>query len=429
MRTDTDLWQFIESLCLDGGRVKLTPSEPIHGGYAVVRKGEFNGRTVAIKTPKNIDDDAEKFSMRQARELGTWARTSHTNVLPLLGYCRDSTPAMSFVSPWMSNGTAIEFVKKYHNTDIMPLVTGIARGLEYLHSVNIVHGDLRCTNILISDEKEPLICDFGLSRHTIEMSGSTRTHGSLRWRAPEMAWPKEFGLTVDDAHSLPADVWSLGMTILEILTAECPYHELKTDHVVFDAIKSGCLPKKSTLEPPSSQQPRRTSKPQPLDILWPFCLQCWVFCPESRPSIRSSVQTLEKLTCTSTNGIASLELLVEDLGIHFDKFTNRQASSMIAKKVKYLQQVSITMGIVSALLFLATLKWGSRQMAFLYPLLAGSATWLILLVDYSRNRRFSQNLMNIAWEVVKAWAWFIGVEIISRFTGGILKRYLGTSMV
>jgi serine/threonine protein kinase len=108
---------------------------------------------------------------------------------------------------------------------------GMARGLEYLHSIGIVHGDVRCvsyltqfantkltwskqSNVLISDDNEALISDFGLSTYLPKMSASNNLHGSFRWRAPEMHRPEKFNLTIQQAHSLPVDVWSFGMTIL-----------------------------------------------------------------------------------------------------------------------------------------------------------------------------------------------------------------------
>ncbi|TDL17290.1 kinase-like protein, partial [Rickenella mellea] len=222
--------------------VTITSSHPVaHGGYGAIWRGEYQGKTVAVKIPRQGEVPLEKFVIR---ELGSWAMTDHPNVLPLLGYCAEFDKSLRMVSPWMSNGTVLDFVQKHEDADPMKLIEGMARGLEYLHELNIVHGDLRCSNILISDEKEPVISDFGLSRHTLEMPASSSSHGSHRWRAPELHLPEKFGLTVEGAHAPPADIWSFGMTILELLTGEPPYHELETNSIVFNAITSGKIPKR-----------------------------------------------------------------------------------------------------------------------------------------------------------------------------------------
>jgi hypothetical protein len=59
--------------------------------------------------------------------METWSRTSHENVQRLLGYCTDIIPAKAtcFVSPWMENGTARQFIKKYPNTNRIRLVRHI----------------------------------------------------------------------------------------------------------------------------------------------------------------------------------------------------------------------------------------------------------------------------------------------------------------
>jgi serine/threonine protein kinase len=87
----------------------------------------------------------------------------------------------------------------------------------FVHSTNwtflVTYPLIQC-NILVSDTLEPLISDFGLSRHLVDMSASTQAHGSPRWNAPELFTPKDYDLTLQQAHALPIDVWSFGMTVL-----------------------------------------------------------------------------------------------------------------------------------------------------------------------------------------------------------------------
>lgn len=117
---------------------------------------------------------------------------------------------------------------------------GVASGLEYLHSHNIVHGDLKGVsshisqmivsglsynkpNILIDPSHSARLADFGLTTIIDESTaGSTvghRPRGTIRWMAPEMLYPEHFEFPGKLQKRLPSkstDVYALGMTILEV---------------------------------------------------------------------------------------------------------------------------------------------------------------------------------------------------------------------
>ena len=64
----------------------------------------------------------------------------------------------------MTYGTAIFFVEKYPQTNVLKLLSEVAEGLGYLHSKGIVHGDLRGANVLVSEDGVARLPDFGLSK-------------------------------------------------------------------------------------------------------------------------------------------------------------------------------------------------------------------------------------------------------------------------
>ncbi|KAG6331353.1 hypothetical protein ID866_7735 [Astraeus odoratus] len=179
--------------------------------YAAVYKGTLlpEGTEVAVKT---IYGSLSRGEMTKAvREIHTWSKLRHDNILPLLGVTTEFDRTISVVSPWMNKGNAHEYVKD-RAIDPFPLIIGIAHGLQYLHYHTphpIYHGDLKGSNVLISPEGQALLCDFGLSLVTnssLEMNLS-RTHaGTLFWMAPE--------LFNDCTASPEADVWAFGMTTL-----------------------------------------------------------------------------------------------------------------------------------------------------------------------------------------------------------------------
>ncbi|KIM58260.1 hypothetical protein SCLCIDRAFT_98856, partial [Scleroderma citrinum Foug A] len=84
------------------------------------------------------------------QEAHAWSRIQHKNILPLIGIVTTFDHAVSFISPWMDNGNAYDYVQNHAN-DPHPLVLDIASGLNYLHNHEdgpIFHGDLRGVHIL-----------------------------------------------------------------------------------------------------------------------------------------------------------------------------------------------------------------------------------------------------------------------------------------
>ena len=102
---------------------------------------------------------------------------------------------------------------------ILKFTMEMACGLEYLHQQKIVHRDLRSPNVLISSTETAKLADFGLSKKleaVVRTAGDyTPDVGNAYWRAPEVMNTEECGF--------PVDVWSLGITILEMIYNEPPF--------------------------------------------------------------------------------------------------------------------------------------------------------------------------------------------------------------
>lgn len=86
----------------------------------------------------------------------------------------------------------------------------IADAVRYLHETNIVHGDIKGSNVLVDDDIHCLLCDFGLSkvapsRTSTGMQGA----GTLRWQSPEL-W-------TGGAKSFSSDTYAFAMTVVEVL--------------------------------------------------------------------------------------------------------------------------------------------------------------------------------------------------------------------
>ena len=99
----------------------------------------------------------------------------------------------------------------------MTIAKGTARGLAYLHDdMSIVHGNLTASNVLLDEQCNPKISDFGLSRlmTTAANSNVLAAAGALGYRAPELSKLKK--------ANAKTDVYSLGVIILELLTGKTP---------------------------------------------------------------------------------------------------------------------------------------------------------------------------------------------------------------
>ncbi|KAF8593673.1 kinase-like protein, partial [Ceratobasidium sp. AG-I] len=118
------------------------------------------------------------------RELYMWSKCSHMNVVKLLGVAqfRDQ---IAMVSPWMENGTLPQYLNDNPSASRNKLCRHVAMGVEYLHRISMVHGDLKGANVLISELGQAKLTDFGsstLRNHTVDFSGAS--HGSdfsTRW--------------------------------------------------------------------------------------------------------------------------------------------------------------------------------------------------------------------------------------------------------
>ncbi|CAE6486712.1 unnamed protein product, partial [Rhizoctonia solani] len=174
---------------LDESRISKDPVA--RGGGGDVYLGElYNGARVALKCARLAIGNNDRSKLKKtAHELYVWSKCKHPNVLELIGvtHHRDQ---VAMVSPWMDNGDLRAFLRLYPNVDRHDLCVQIADGVAYLHAEKIVHGDIKGANVLISQDGEAKITDFGtsaLKEYTLEFATTRSRPGlSIRWAAPEV---------------------------------------------------------------------------------------------------------------------------------------------------------------------------------------------------------------------------------------------------
>jgi serine/threonine protein kinase len=160
-------------------------------------------------------------------EVASIMKTSHINVVALLGYCLHGSKR-ALIYEYMPNGSLERFAFGRQNSEgenslsmdkLFDITVGVARGLEYLHrgcSTRIVHFDIKPHNILLDQDFVPKISDFGLAKlcltkeSIISMDGA---RGTIGYIAPEV-FSQQFGQI-----SSKSDVYSYGMMVLELVGA------------------------------------------------------------------------------------------------------------------------------------------------------------------------------------------------------------------
>ncbi|GMI66815.1 hypothetical protein like AT1G01540 [Hibiscus trionum] len=193
------------------------------GGYGIVYSGVLtDGAKVAVKNLFNNRGQAEKEFKMEVEAIG---RARHKNLVRLHGYCADGAYRM-LVYEYVDNGNLEQWL---HGDvgDVSPLtwdvrmniVLGTAKGLAYLHEglePKVVHRDVKASNILLDDNWNPKVSDFGLAKLLCSERAyvTTRVMGTFGYVAPEYACT---GMLNEKS-----DVYSFGVLIMEIISGRCP---------------------------------------------------------------------------------------------------------------------------------------------------------------------------------------------------------------
>ncbi|KAG2339259.1 kinase-like protein [Suillus weaverae] len=158
----------------------------------------------------------------------------------------------AFVSSWMTKGSLDSYLKQQPKPTLstyqkLDMSRQIASGLKYLHELEkeIVHGDLTPTNILINSDNKLCLADFGLSMILAESGNPTFNSchgGNVWWMAPEIAAPPDLEQVEPTKPTKPADIYSHGCIMLQLLCGQQPYFPLVNALHVMTAIVRGREP-------------------------------------------------------------------------------------------------------------------------------------------------------------------------------------------
>ncbi|KAG8720190.1 hypothetical protein FRC09_009987, partial [Ceratobasidium sp. 395] len=253
------------------------------GSADIYREYMRDGSAVAIKTMSLRFDTTTRDGNaleRAARDLHAWSKCDHPNIIKLSGLVVFQDE-IGIVYPWIDHGNVRQYLAGNTGEDRYRLSTQVCRGLEYLHSLGIVHSNLKGTNVLISHSGDIMLADIGSARLKGHALQDTYTNAislrSPRWTAPEII--RSLG-----TYSTASDVYALGMVILEILTGKDPYHEMSDQAIFCEILFENKLP---TPERPKTAIPVGNVQG---DRLWELLQMCWVYAPEKRPSAATAAE-------------------------------------------------------------------------------------------------------------------------------------------
>ncbi|CAE6471417.1 unnamed protein product [Rhizoctonia solani] len=261
-----------------------------HGGFSDIYCGRLlNDSRVAIKTLRvSIGSIAEnpKHFKHAARELHTWGKCLHPNVLQLYGLAV-FRGRIGMVSPWQGQGSLPRYLERTPGVDRCNLCAQIGDGLSYLHQIGIIHGDLKGANVLVSDDGIPVLTDFGNSIYSDQSMRFTETTSSssitVRWSAAEL-------ITGLGAHTEASDVYALAMTIYEVLAGILPYDGLREHTIIYLVVTQSKPPTRPKSIPDGKEAG---------DQLWDLLLRCWSFEPEKRPNANEVTIIMKTITPSS----------------------------------------------------------------------------------------------------------------------------------
>lgn len=206
-----------------------------------------SGQMVAIKRIR-LSGVKEKEVRDVMREVEVLQRLSHPGIVKYEGMSRDDQ-FLNIVLEFVENGSLGQTLKafgKFNERLVASYVAKILEGLHYLHSQGVVHCDLKAANILSTKNGNIKLSDFGVSlnmravENFAERASIGRTvlkneiAGTPNWMAPEV---------IKLSGASPAsDIWSLGCTIIELITGKPPYSDVPNSMTVLFRIVEDPMP-------------------------------------------------------------------------------------------------------------------------------------------------------------------------------------------
>lgn len=195
------------------------------------------GRIVAVKELAMADLDAQGLSDYYQEAKSLFA-AQHDNVVPIHYACETDTH-VGLVMPLFAKGCLADRITAgpLRLREVVRVAHGMLHGLARIHIANLVHFDVKPSNVLFSDRDEPMVADFGQAR-LMDAAGTAPAPRIYPWCFPPEAFVQGVGI-------VESDIYQVGLTLYRAVNGD-PYFrdqlaDLGTDEAIRDAIELGSL--------------------------------------------------------------------------------------------------------------------------------------------------------------------------------------------
>ncbi|KAG1746538.1 uncharacterized protein EDB91DRAFT_1245730 [Suillus paluster] len=193
------------------------------------------GQMVAVKRIR-LEGLKEDEVAQLMREVDFMKRLSHPSIVKYEGMARDEQ-YLNIVLEYAESGSLGQMLKAFGKLNehlVASYVVKILEGLHYLHRCDVVHCDLKAANILTTKTGNIKLSDFGVSLNLKAIEREKDVAGTPNWMAPEVIELK--------GASTKSDIWSLGCTVVELLTGRPPFGDITNTMTVMFRIVEDEMP-------------------------------------------------------------------------------------------------------------------------------------------------------------------------------------------
>lgn len=267
------------------------------GGFGKVYKGVLGDSTkVAVKRLTDYESPGGDAAFQ--REVEMISVAVHRNLLRLIGFCTTPTERL-LVYPYMQNLSVAYRLRELKSGEAVldwntrkRVALGTARGLEYLHehcNPKIIHRDVKAANVLLDEDFEAVVGDFGLAKlvDVRKTNVTTQVRGTMGHIAPEYLSTGK--------SSERTDIFGYGIMLLEIVTGQRAIDfsrlEEEDDVLLLDHVKK--LEREKRLDAIVDRNLMKNYNMQEVEMMIKVALLCTQGSPEDRPAMSEVVRMLE----------------------------------------------------------------------------------------------------------------------------------------
>ncbi|KDO52990.1 hypothetical protein CISIN_1g000533mg [Citrus sinensis] len=280
------------------------------GAYGRVYKGLDleNGDFVAIKQV-SLENIAQEDLNIIMQEIDLLKNLNHKNIVKYLGSLKTRSH-LHIILEYVENGSLANIIKPnkfgpFPESLVAVYIAQVLEGLVYLHEQGVIHRDIKGANILTTKEGLVKLADFGVATKLTEADVNTHSVvGTPYWMAPEVI--EMSGVCA------ASDIWSVGCTVIELLTCVPPYYELQPMPALFRIVQDERPPIPESLSPDITDFLRQCFKKDARQRPDAKTLLSHPWIQNCRRALQSSLRHSGTMRNVEENGSADAEIPSED---------------------------------------------------------------------------------------------------------------------